>query len=121
MRTYLSQEELQALSLAGALRQDVHVHTAAVDDLAAHAGLLQGLAQLRDDLLRLLALCCEVVAQLVRALLRGPLRPLQGPWTCFYGLTESLGRRTLRLAVMMTGTSVQSSFQPPHWEPPKGT
>ena len=31
---HLAQQELQALALAGALRQDVDVHAAAVDDLA---------------------------------------------------------------------------------------
>ena len=66
---YLSEQKLEAVPLAGSLGQDVDIHAAAVDDLGTHPCRLQGLSQPRDDLLRVVPLCCEVVAQLVRALL----------------------------------------------------
>lgn len=66
---HLSEQELQPLALAGALRQDVQINTATVDQLSLHAGLAQRILQPGYHALGLLPFHAHVVAQLVRPLL----------------------------------------------------
>lgn len=76
-RGHLSEQELQSLALAGTLRQDVQVHTTAVDQLCAHACLAQSVLQPGDDPLGLVPLHSHVVAQLVGPLLALCLHPTE--------------------------------------------
>ena len=71
---HLSEEEFKALALAGALREDVQIHSAAVDEFRRHAGIAEGLLEAADHILSFLPLHVHVVAQLVRPLLTLSLR-----------------------------------------------